>query len=82
MAAYADALAQHKTGLDVCNRLVVAARDLPACQQVTRLAPRFGPGWATLAYRRAELMMHCPYDRRANQRREIALDIGLDRAGR
>lgn len=51
-------------------------RNVASLQQVTRLAPRFGPGWATLAYRRAELMMHCPYDRRANQRREIALDIG------
>ena len=50
-------------------------RNIASLQQVTRLAPRFAPGWATLAYRRAELMMHCPYDRRAGQRREIALDI-------
>ncbi len=46
-------------------------RNLASLEQVTRKAPDFGPGWATLAYRRAELMMHCPYDRRGEFRRKV-----------
>lgn len=57
-------------------------RNLASLEQVVRLADGFAPGWATLAYRRAELMMHCPYDRRAAMRaaveREIARCEGLD----
>ena len=50
-------------------------RNLASLQQVTRLAPLFGPGWATLAYRRAELMMHSPYAARAAIRAAIESEI-------
>lgn len=50
-------------------------RNVASLQQVTRMAPGFGAGWATLAYRRAELMMHCPYDRRAAIKHEIEAEL-------
>jgi hypothetical protein len=50
-------------------------RNVASLQQVTRLAPGYAAGWATLAYRRAELLMHSPYDRRAAMRREIEAEI-------
>lgn len=57
-------------------------RNLASLEQVVRLADGFAAGWATLAYRRAELMMHCPYDqrgaRRATIEQEIARCEGLD----
>lgn len=54
---------------------VAMERNLASLEQVTRKAPNFGPGWATLAYRRAELMMHCPYDRRSEFRRKIDAEL-------
>jgi TolB-like protein len=57
-------------------------RNLASLEQVVRLADGFAAGWATLAYRRAELMMHCPYDQRETMRstieQEIARCEGLD----
>jgi adenylate cyclase len=57
-------------------------RNLASLEQVVRLADGFAAGWATLAYRRAELMMHCPYDQRGAMRaaieREIARCEALD----
>ncbi len=50
-------------------------RNVASLQQVTRLAPGYAAGWATLAYRRAELMMHSPYSQRAAMRREIEVEI-------
>jgi TolB-like protein len=50
-------------------------RNVASLQQVTRRAPRFAAGWATLAYRRAELLMHSPYENRAELRAEIEADL-------
>jgi TolB-like protein len=50
-------------------------RNVASLQQVTRLAPGFAAGWATLAYRRAELLMHSPYGQRAAIRAEIEADL-------
>jgi TolB-like protein len=50
-------------------------RNVASLQQVTRMAPGYAAGWATLAYRRAELLMHCPYAQRAALRRTIEADI-------
>ncbi len=50
-------------------------RNVVSLQQVTRLAPGFAAGWATLAYRRAELLMHSPYGNRAALRAEIEADL-------
>ena len=51
------------------------ARNVASLEQVTRMAPRFAAGWATLAYRRAELMMHSPYAERAALRGAIDGDV-------
>lgn len=51
------------------------ARNVASLEQVTRMASGFAAGWATLAYRRAELMMHCSYDRRAALQLEVEREI-------
>lgn len=50
-------------------------RNVASLVQVARLAPDFAPGRAALAYRRAELMMHSPYERRAELAAEIEREI-------
>ena len=54
---------------------VAMARNVASLEQVARSAPKFAAGWATLAYRRAELMMHAPYAERAVLRGAIAGDV-------
>lgn len=51
------------------------ARNVDSLEHITRAAPGFAPGWATLAYRRAELMMHCPYEQRAQLMGKIESDL-------
>lgn len=50
-------------------------RNVASLENVTRMASGFADGWATLAYRRAELLMHCPYDQRRPSLAEIERDI-------
>lgn len=50
-------------------------RNLASLEQVVHRACGFAAGWATLAYRRAEWMMHCPYGDRAAMRAAIERDI-------
>ncbi|MFM5948811.1 MAG: winged helix-turn-helix domain-containing protein [Novosphingobium sp.] len=50
-------------------------RNIASLRKVTARAPHFAAGWATLAYRRAELAMHSPYAARAALRDEIAQDL-------
>ena len=50
-------------------------RNVGSLVQVARRAPDFAPGRAALAYRRAELMMHSPYERRAVLAAEIEREI-------
>ena len=50
-------------------------RNVASLAQVALNAPGFAAGWATLAYRRAELMMHCPYDRRAIVRQAVESEL-------
>ena len=50
-------------------------RNVASLAQVALSAPGFAAGWATLAYRRAELMMHCPYDRRAIVRQAVQSEL-------
>ena len=50
-------------------------RNVASLAQVVRLAADFAPGWAALAYRRAELMMHSPYERRAALSAEVEREI-------
>ena len=49
-------------------------RNIDSLRKVTTQAPQFGAGWATLAYRRAELAMHAPY----RERTALAEAIGAD----
>lgn len=51
------------------------ARNVASLTQVAFKAPTFAAGWATLAYRRAELMMHCRYDRREQVRRAVESEL-------
>jgi len=51
------------------------ARNIASLEQVTRMAPRYAAGWATLAYRRAELLMHSPYADRPAIKGSIEGDI-------
>ena len=53
------------------------ARNVASLEHITRAAPGFAPGWATLAYRRTELMMHCPYDLRSQQHAQITADLAV-----
>jgi TolB-like protein len=53
----------------------VMERNLASLEQVTRKAPGFAAGWATLAYRRAELMMHCPHDQRDAARQAVEAEL-------
>lgn len=53
------------------------ARNVDSLEHITRAAAAFAPGWATLAYRRAELMMHCPYDQRAELRARIERELSV-----
>lgn len=46
-------------------------RNVASLEQVTCSAEDFAPGWGTLAYRQAELMMHCPYEERAARAADI-----------
>ena len=55
-------------------------RNVTSLAQVAVSAPGFAAGWATLAYRRAELMMHCPYDRRAIVRQAITAELARSEA--
>ena len=50
-------------------------RNVASLAQVALSAPGFAAGWATLAYRRAELMMHCPFDRRAIVRQAVESEL-------
>ena len=51
------------------------ARNVESLEHITRAAAGFAPGWATLAYRRAELMMHCPYESRAELKAKVESDL-------
>ena len=53
------------------------ARNVASLEHITHAAPGFAPGWATLAYRRAEMMMHCPYELRTNQSARIAAELAV-----
>ena len=53
------------------------ARNVESLEHITRAAAGFAPGWATLAYRRAELMMHCPYQLRAELKAKIENDLSV-----
>lgn len=57
------------------TNLSAMERNVASLEHVTQMAPGFAAGWATLAYRRAELMMHCPYKRRSEQMEKIRYDI-------
>jgi TolB-like protein len=57
------------------TRPALMRRNVESLAQVVRKAEHFAPGRATLAYRRAELMMHAPYDQRAVLAAEIERDI-------
>ena len=50
-------------------------RNVDSLTQVVRKADHFSPALATLAFRRAELMMHAPYGQRAALAAEIECDI-------
>ncbi len=50
-------------------------RNVASLKRVTMLAGDFAAGWGTLAYRRAELMMHSPWQERAAIRAQIERDI-------
>ncbi|MFM5895359.1 MAG: winged helix-turn-helix domain-containing protein, partial [Novosphingobium sp.] len=57
------------------TRPALMRRNVESLAQVVRKAEHFAPGRATLAYRRAELMMHAPYGERAALAAEIERDI-------
>ena len=50
-------------------------RNIASLENVTKMAPDFAAGWGTLAYRRAELMMHSPYQDRPALRAIVKRDI-------
>ncbi len=60
---------------DRVSSVAAMERNVSSLEKVTQMADGFAAGWATLAYRKAELLMHCPYERRAALRSEIGRDI-------
>ena len=50
-------------------------RNIASLEKVTEMAPEFAAGWGTLAYRRAELMMHSPYQERPVLRAIVKRDM-------
>jgi TolB-like protein len=55
-------------------------RNVVSLEHVVQIAPDFAAGWGTLAYRRAELMMHSPYGERAALRAEVEVELAKCRA--
>ena len=50
-------------------------RNVASLEHVVQIAPEFAAGWGTLAYRRAELMMHRPYPTRAVSRANVEAEL-------
>jgi TolB-like protein len=50
-------------------------RNVASLEHVVKIAPNFAGGWGTLAYRRAELMMHSPYPARAALRADVETEL-------
>jgi TolB-like protein len=55
-------------------------RNVASLEHVAQIAPDFAAGWGTLAYRRAELMMHSPYPERAMLRANVETELEKCRA--
>jgi TolB-like protein len=62
------------------TNIVQMEKNVASLEHVTQMDAHFTAGWGTIAYRRAELMMHSPYAQRATIRAHVEGDIARCRA--